>query len=125
MRRDGPASTRAPNSCHVLAPSAASKLRRGMRQKSRILVETDDAAGRADALAHEAGDAARPAAEVEARPSRRNADEVEHRARLGRQRGGLDVQAFDLALAGLDRIMAGEGGGHGSGPSSGGGRSRP
>jgi hypothetical protein len=81
-----------------------------------VHVETDNAAGRTGALAHQIGDATGAAADVEARPSRRNPDAIEHHAAVGRHGRALDAQPLDLARTIFDRIVAGEGGGHRSAP---------
>src|SRR6185436_2694625 len=82
-------------------------------EKLLVLVEAEHAPGRSDALAQQVSDAARPAADVEAGPSRLHPDPIQHHARVGRDRLGLDVQALDLAPAMLDRVMACEVVGHG------------
>ena len=75
--------------------------------KRRIGVESDHAAACADTRRQQIGDAARPAAHVEAMPARADADPVEHDRAVGRHGGALHMQALDLACAALERIMAG------------------
>src|SRR5262249_1085251 len=75
-------------------------------QKPPIGVETYDTASRAHALAEQRCDAAGAAAEIETGPARSDADTIEHHGAVGRHGGGLDVQAFDLAVAMFQRIAA-------------------
>ena len=77
-----------------------------------VHVEADHASGGTDAIAHQPGDAAGAAADVEAAPARPDADAVEHDQRIGRHPLALDAQALDLAGAVFERIVAGEGLGH-------------
>src|SRR2546423_1159753 len=77
-----------------------------------ILVEPDHAPTGTDALAHRLGDTARAAAEIDARPALAHADQVEHCLDVASERRTLNVQAFDLASAALNRIAARKGVGH-------------
>src|SRR4029077_9136010 len=86
--------------------------RTGMREEFRILIEPDHASGGTDAPRQRLGEPARAAAEIEARPARAHADQLEHDIDVACERRALDIQALDLARAALNRIAAGEGVGH-------------
>ncbi len=62
-------------------------------------------AGRPDIFAQKISDAARPATEIEAAPASGNTDAVQQNARIRGDRIGLHTEAFDLPLAGFDRIL--------------------
>src|SRR6478672_6884247 len=83
-----------------------------MREEFRILIEPDHTAVWANAPRQRFGDPARAAAEIEARPARAHADQIEHDLDVACERRALDMQALDLARAALNRIAAGEGVGH-------------
>ena len=78
-----------------------------MLEKSGIGVEADHAAGWSGLVDHRPGDPARPAADVEAMPAGRYADQFQHAHRVGLHRGALDMQPFDFALAAFDGIAPG------------------
>jgi hypothetical protein len=85
-------------------------------EKRRVHVEADHPAARTDARAQQVGDAARPAADVEAGPALHRPEAVEHGQRIRRHRLRLHMQPLDLARARLDRIVSGERVGHSAVP---------
>jgi hypothetical protein len=98
---------------------AGSTLARVM-EENRIGIEADDAAGFANALAQEVGNSAGPTTEIETGPTRSHADAIQHDRAFGGHGRPLNVQALNLPLTGLDRILAGICRGHPRGPDNGG-----
>jgi hypothetical protein len=74
-------------------------------EEDGIRVEAHDLSRRPRAHAEQFDDAARPASEIQAAPPIRHSDAVEHYPGVEPDRLSLDVQALDLALAPLDRVV--------------------
>src|SRR6185295_17351040 len=72
------------------------RARAGVLKEIRIPVEPDHAPVWPHALRQRCGDATRPAAEIDARPSGAHADEIEHDLGIACERRALEVQALDL-----------------------------
>jgi hypothetical protein len=76
-------------------------------KKNRICIEADDASRRADALAQQGGYSARTAADIETVPTRTDANLIQHDRAIGCHGRTLNMEAFDLAVAALDRVVTG------------------
>jgi hypothetical protein len=76
-----------------------------MGEKALVHVDADNLAALADTPCHQIGNAARPAADIEAGPAFANADPLEHDIGVRRHRRALHMQALDLSRPALDRII--------------------